>query len=114
MVLIPPPPAAPVQVVTQSFHTISGMYPSAVARFDPLFQKVASAPPFTVSLNSVPPTDVLNGVELKPFTASWVRSLAGKTKSGSQAAAPVSPDATKTLIPCAAACSNNKFQKVFP
>src|SRR5262249_24809121 len=56
-----------------SFHTISGMYPTADEKSDfelVAFQNVETTPPFTVSLNSVPPTAVAKGVEAKPLTAA--------------------------------------------
>ena len=56
-------------------------------------------------LKSVPPTAALKGVEASPFTFSpYCAGLPGS----SQPAEPLSPDDTKTLIPCAAACSHSE------
>ena len=64
-----------------------------------------------VSLNSVPPTATLYGVEASPFTpypwlAGWVLSAPALVAeyATSQPAEPLSPMATKTAIPSAAAC----------
>src|SRR5579872_3124065 len=78
------------------------------------FQKVVALPPPTVSLNSVPPTAVLNGVEAKPLTVAPPAAGVELGALGSHPAAPVSPDETKALIPCAAACSHTASQNEFP
>ena len=56
------------------------------------------------SLNIVPPTATAKGVEASPLTAK--PPLATASALGlSHPAAPESPDATRYVIPCAAACS---------
>src|SRR5262244_1513073 len=98
------------------FQTISGMYPFADSKPAPLlaFQKFAAVFPFTVSLNCVPPTAVSNGVEARPLTASPPDAglLVGSLGS-SQPAAPSSPEDTKTLMPCAAACCQRLLKNWF-
>ena len=86
-----------------SFHAVSGMYPVADASVPVVFaefQYLAFAPP---SLNCVPPTATLLGVDASPPTAN--PECAGRVSEGSsQSADPASPAATKTEMPCAAAC----------
>src|SRR4051794_28947307 len=74
MVLTPPLPdqspehcAGVLGAAQVSFHTISGIYPSAEVKSLPLVvdQNVAS---LLFSWNCVPPTATLNGVEASPFT----------------------------------------------
>src|SRR5215469_2880492 len=55
------------------------------------------------SLNIVPPTATLNAVEARKFTD--IGFVAGATLGSSQDVAPLSPEETKYVIPCAAACS---------
>jgi hypothetical protein len=65
-----------------------------------LFQYVGAVAP---SLNSVPPTAMLYGVDAAPFTANpWVAAIPAAALS--QPAAPLSPAATSTVMPSAAAC----------
>ena len=65
-----------------------------------------------MSANCVPPTQVLYGVEQRPLTpAAWVALGADAL---SHPAAPLSPDDTSTVMPCAAACCHSDFQKLFP
>ena len=63
------------------------------------------------SLNWVPPTAILFGVEARPLTLTLVPATAF---DASQAAAPLSPEDTKAVIPCAAAWVHKVFQKLFP
>src|ERR1700674_3330624 len=63
-------------------------------------QYLLSCPP---SLNMVPPTATLKGVEARKFTDSG-KAAAGEPGS-SQPAAPLSPVETRYEMPCAAACS---------
>src|SRR5258707_7172554 len=95
--LAPPLPAerlalAPQVVVLQlSFHTSSGMYERAVSAtgaVDP--QYLLSCPP---SLNMVPPTATLKGVEASKFTDSG--KVAAGEPGSSQPAAPLSPVETR-------------------
>src|SRR5690242_8660047 len=62
------------------------------------------------SLNSVPPTAILKGVEARPLTPCCVPEGA---LGESQPAAPLSPAETNAVIPCAAACDQRAFQKAF-
>src|SRR5215831_4690776 len=78
-----------------------------------VFQKVETEPPFTVSLNSVPPTAVLNGVEARPLTAGPPVAGVELGFGSSHPAFPLSPADTNTLMPSAAACWNKPFQKAF-
>src|ERR1051326_128118 len=88
MVLTPPPVANksfPVTgIVPLSFHTISGIGPSA-DELSGLF--AAAQKPPAPSLNSVPPTATLFGVELIPETA-WMVPV--RAVSASHPAAPLS------------------------
>src|SRR6185503_18193175 len=111
MVLTPPPVEripTPPGTFALSFHTISGIGPSADERSGllPAAQKIPAP-----SLNSVPPTAMLFGVEAIPLTAWMVPTGA---VFASQPAAPVSPVLTKAVMPSAAACAHRLFQKVFP
>src|SRR5689334_8644055 len=64
-----------------------------------------------LSLNCVPPTATLFGVELSPLTAATVPFT---ESAASQPAAPLSPAETNAVIPCVAACAHNVPQKLFP
>src|ERR1700704_1527169 len=100
---MPIPPASAL-----SFHTISGIGPNAEDR-SALFAAAQKIP--APSLNSVPPTATLLGVELKPLTACTVPIAA---LFASQPAAPVSPVLTKAVMPSAAAWLHRLFQKALP
>src|SRR5258708_36460471 len=111
MVLTPPPVAripTPPGTFALSFHTISGIGPSAddKSALLPAAQKIPAP-----SLNSVPPTATLFGVEARPLTARIVPTAA---LLASQPAAPVSPVLTKAVMPCAAAWVHKLFQNAFP
>ncbi len=54
-----------------------------------------------VSLNCEPPTATLNGVEARPLTAA---PLPVVSLPPLQPAAPLSPEETKAVMPCVAAC----------
>src|SRR5258707_11797843 len=76
MVLTPPPVArirTPPGTFALSFHTISGIGPSAddKSALLPAAQKIPAP-----SLNSVPPTATLFGVEARPLTARIVPTAA--------------------------------------
>src|ERR1041385_2978934 len=78
-------------------------------------QKTESPPAASGSSNSVPPIDVLYGVEEMPLTA--ITSVPGSPKkppAGAHAVDDESPLATKTLMPWAAACCHRLLQKAFP
>src|SRR5215471_9514713 len=102
----PFPPAVPL-----SFHATSGMYPSAEPceeGSDLLDQYCLGDAP---SLNSVPPTHVLWGEEHKALTPA--SEVAWSAPAGSHPAAPLSPDETSTLMPCAAACCQRALMCLF-
>src|SRR5580700_780886 len=111
--LAPPPPAAifglsppfaftpegQLLAVQLSFHTNSGMYFKAAPV--ELLQYSESS---LWSLNSVPPTAVVNGVDAGKPTDTGPDAVV--SESGlSQLLAPESPVAATNVIPCAAACS---------
>src|SRR3954470_1492685 len=111
MVVTPPPVEripTPPGTFALSFHTISriGAKADETSGLCPAAQKIPAP-----SLNSVPPTAMLFGVEASPLTA-WIVPTAAVLAS--QPAAPVSPVLTKAVIPSAAACVHRLFQKVLP
>src|SRR5271169_2573768 len=57
-------------------------------------------------MNCDPPTQTSYGVEQKPLTPGTVPTVAA---GSSQPAAPLSPDDTNTVIPCAAACCHSEL-----
>src|SRR5215469_10052689 len=64
------------------------------------------------SLNSVPPTQMLYGVEQRPLTpAAPAPELC---QYPAHPAAPLSPAAATTVIPCAAACCHNALMNCLP
>ena len=99
----------------ESFQGISWMYPRADSFPVPfaVAQKLVCMAAGEKSSKSVPPTAVLNGVEAMPLTASPPVATFAVVKS-SQPAEPGSPEDTKTLIPCAAACSHRALKNLFP
>src|SRR5690349_8536587 len=94
-----------------SFQATSGIYPFTETPLEVfvLLQKVASRP---FSSNSVPPTAVLKDVEAMPLTAKPCVAGVGCTEK-SHPAAPLSPEATITLIPWAAACCQSPLKNAF-
>src|SRR5215471_16312878 len=78
-----------------------------------VFQNVETEPPFTVSLNSVPPTAVLYCVEARPLTAGPPVAGVELGFGSSHPAFPLSPADTNTLMPSAAACWKRSRQKLF-
>src|ERR1051325_4370324 len=80
-----------------------------------VWPKTESPPAASGSSNSVPPTDVLYGVEEMPLTA--ITSVPGSPKhppAGAHAVDDESPLATKTLMPWAAASSHSLLGKACP
>ena len=67
----------------------------------PLFVELQYVDGEAVSLNCVPPTPTLYGVEARPLTAAPVPVVA---LPPSQPAAPLSPEETNEVMPCVAAC----------
>src|SRR5579862_8905252 len=92
------------------FQVISGMYDFAEANPVPLFVVFQKVEGFAASSKSVPPTATLKGVEAEPLICSPSVETLART-SGSQPAEPLSPAATITVMPCAAACSHNVSSK---
>src|SRR6266852_5620927 len=89
------------------------MYPSADSLVNGAFVGLQKRFCAFASSKSVPPTAILNGVDASPFTAIPPLAGAGMLKS-SQFADPESPEATVTVIPCAAACSHNALKNALP
>src|ERR1700734_842564 len=83
-----------------TFQASSGMYPSAETPVDEAlaeFQYLLASPGM---LKSVPPTETLYGVDVRPLT----ESPTSVERFSSQDEEPLSPDEVKTVIPCAEAC----------
>src|SRR5579859_4771419 len=113
----PPPPTrfrvlavTPVQPESpacahESFHVISGMYDKAEFCNGEEFVGLQNWDWLPASSKSVPPTATLNGVEATPLTDRPACAVFSLVKA-SHAADPLSPEATSTVMPCAAACSH--------
>src|SRR5207244_12079319 len=98
----PEPPVLPV-----SCQADSGAYERSE---EPSEAFVALQYPLLTSRSWVPPTQTSYGVEQRPFTARPEPVLALPT---SQPEAPLSPEETKDVIPCAAACAHREPKKEF-
>ena len=101
------------EAAQESFHVCSGIYDLTEAWVVVLFVVLQYADKLLKSLKSVPPKATLKGVEatpltLKPLTATFAGF------PWSQVSEPLSPDATLTVIPWAAACSQIALKKALP
>src|SRR5215472_15412808 len=82
----------------ESFHGISGMYPSADSREPAALVELQNVVWVPTSSKSVPPTATLNGVEAMPLTARPAVAVFSVVKS-SHPAEPLSPAETITEMP---------------